>query len=94
LLTHPTHEALSALKLDGMAEAFAELITEDRGRSLDPVAWIGLMLDREQARLSISTEPGPRIGVEKGPLFRGGTTRLTRRSFPAGAGVSGALLGG
>ena len=50
MLTHPTHEALSALKLDGMAEAFAELITEDRGRSLDPVAWIGLMLDREQAR--------------------------------------------
>jgi len=50
LLTHPTHEALSALKLDGMAEAFAELVTEDRGRSLDPVAWIGLMLDREQAR--------------------------------------------
>ena len=36
MLTHPTHEALSALKLDGMAEAFAELITEDRGRSLDP----------------------------------------------------------
>jgi DNA replication protein DnaC len=50
LLTHPTHEALNALKLDGMAEAFAELITQDRGRSLDPVAWIGLMLDREQAR--------------------------------------------
>ena len=50
MLTHPTHEALSALKLDGMAEAFAELIAEDRGRSLDPVAWIGLMLDREQAR--------------------------------------------
>lgn len=50
MLTHPTHEALSALKLDGMAEAFAELIATDRGRSLDPVAWIGLMLDREQAR--------------------------------------------
>jgi DNA replication protein DnaC len=50
LLTHPTHEALHALKLDGMAEAFAELIAEDRGRGLDPVAWIGLMLDREQAR--------------------------------------------
>ena len=49
MLTHPTHEALSELKLDGMAEAFAELITEDRGRSLDPVVWIGLMLDREQA---------------------------------------------
>lgn len=50
MLIHPTHEALTALKLDGMAEAFAELIAEDRGRSLDPVAWIGLMLDREQAR--------------------------------------------
>jgi len=50
LLTHPTHEALNALKLDGMAEAFAELITQDRGRNLDPVAWIGLMLDREQTR--------------------------------------------
>ena len=50
MLTHPTHQALNALKLDGMAEAFAELISEDRGRSLDPVAWIGLMLDREQAR--------------------------------------------
>ena len=50
MLSHPTHEALSALKLDGMAEAFAELIAEDRSRSLDPVAWIGLMLDREQAR--------------------------------------------
>ena len=50
MLTHPTHEALSALKLDGMAEAFAELLAQDSGRSLDPVAWIGLMLDREQAR--------------------------------------------
>ena len=46
----PPTSALNALKLDGMAEAFAELITQDRGRSLDPVAWIGLMLDREQAR--------------------------------------------
>jgi DNA replication protein DnaC len=50
LLTHPTHDALSALKLEGMAEVFAELVGGDRGRDLDPVAWIGLMLDREQAR--------------------------------------------
>ena len=50
MLTHPTHEALSTLKLDGMAEAFAELLAQDSSRSLDPVAWIGLMLDREQAR--------------------------------------------
>jgi len=27
MLTHPTHEALRALKLDGMAEVFAELLT-------------------------------------------------------------------
>jgi DNA replication protein DnaC len=50
LLTHPTHETLRALKLDGMAEAFAELIADGRSRSPDPVEWIGLMLDREQAR--------------------------------------------
>lgn len=50
MLTHPTHEALRALKLDGMAEAFAELIADGRSRSPDPVEWIGLMLDREQAR--------------------------------------------
>lgn len=52
MLTHPAHEALCALKLDGMAEAFAELLSDDRGRDLDPVAWIELMLDREQARRS------------------------------------------
>lgn len=52
MLTHPTHDALCALKLDGMAEAFAELLSDDRGRDLDPVTWIGLMLDREQARRS------------------------------------------
>ncbi|MCE6966941.1 hypothetical protein LAZ41_00330, partial [Cereibacter sphaeroides] len=54
MLTHPTHNALTALRLDGMAfvgrsfhwkargsaSPFAELIAEDRGRSLDPVAWI------------------------------------------------------
>jgi hypothetical protein len=63
LLTHPTLDALTALRLEGMAfvgrsfhwkarlpsSPFAELIADDRGRSLDPVAWIGLMLDREQA---------------------------------------------
>lgn len=61
MLTHPTHDALCALKLvapqvrlrrNGMAEAFAELLSDDRGRDLNPVTWIGLMLDREQARRS------------------------------------------
>lgn len=49
VLTHPTHDALCTLKLDGKAEAFAELLSEDHGRDLDPATWIGLMLDREKA---------------------------------------------
>jgi len=47
MLTHPTHEALRALKLDGMAEVFAEMLAQDGSRQMDPVEWIGLMLDRE-----------------------------------------------
>jgi hypothetical protein len=47
MLTHPTHEALRTLKLDGMAEVFAELLARDGSRQMDPVEWIGLMLDRE-----------------------------------------------
>lgn len=39
MLTHPTHEALRALKLDGMAEVFAELLTQDGSRQMDPVEW-------------------------------------------------------
>ena len=49
MLTHPTHEALRTLKLDGMAEVFAELLAQDGSRQMDPVEWIGLMLDRESA---------------------------------------------
>lgn len=50
MLTHPTHQALRDLSLDGMAEVFAELTAQDRGQGLDPLDWIGLMVDREQAR--------------------------------------------
>ena len=49
MLTHPTHEALRALKLDGMAEVFADLLAREGSRQMDPVEWIGLMLDRESA---------------------------------------------
>ncbi len=52
MLTHPTHQALRDLGLDGMAEVFAELTAQDRGQGLDPLDWIGLMVDREQARRS------------------------------------------
>lgn len=49
MLTHPTYETLRALKLDGMAEVFAEMLHQDESRQMDPVEWIGLMLDRESA---------------------------------------------
>ena len=50
MLTHPTLDALRALKLDGMAEAFADLVAGDDARNMDPIEWIGLMVDREQVR--------------------------------------------
>jgi len=37
MLTHPTHEALRALKLDGMAEVFADLLAREGSRQMDPV---------------------------------------------------------
>lgn len=49
MLTHPTLDALRARNLDGMAEVFAELLARDGSRQMDPVEWIGLMLDRESA---------------------------------------------
>ena len=47
MLTHPTIDQLRALKLDGMAEAFAELQGQDRARELSPAEWLALLLDRE-----------------------------------------------
>ena len=35
MLTHPTLDTLRALKLDGMAEAFTELQTQDGSADLD-----------------------------------------------------------
>ena len=71
MLTHPTHEALSALRLDGMAEAFAELITEDRGRSLvggcgispDPEGQLemGYWIARPYWGLGFATEAGRQL---------------------------------
>ena len=49
MLTHPTLDQLSALRLDGMAEAFAELQAQDGGRRSAPADWLGLLLDREVA---------------------------------------------
>ncbi len=47
MLTHPTLDILRALKLDGMAEAFTELQTQDGSADLTHAEWLGLLIDRE-----------------------------------------------
>jgi DNA replication protein DnaC len=47
MLTHPTINQLRELKLDGMADAFAELQTQDRAKDLGHAEWLALLLDRE-----------------------------------------------
>jgi len=49
MLKHPTLDQLRAMKLDGMADAFAELAAQDRSRELDHAEWLGLLIDREIA---------------------------------------------
>jgi len=49
MLDHPTHEQLRQLKLDGMADAFAELQTQDKAADLSHAEWLGLLIDREAA---------------------------------------------
>ena len=49
MLMHPTIDQLRALKLDGMADAFTELQTQDSAKDLDHAEWLALLLDRETA---------------------------------------------
>ena len=49
MLTHPTIDQLRELKLDGMADAFAELAQQDAARDLGHAEWLALLLDREVA---------------------------------------------
>ena len=49
MLTHPTLDQLRALKLDGMAQAFAELQTRDGVDDLTHADWLALLIDRELA---------------------------------------------
>jgi DNA replication protein DnaC len=49
MLTHPTLDQLRALRLDGMAEAFAELQAQDGARDLPHADWLALLIDRERA---------------------------------------------
>ena len=49
MLHHPTLDRLKALRLDGMAETFAELQAQDRAAELSHAEWLGLLVDREEA---------------------------------------------
>ena len=49
MLNHPTIDQLRALRLDGMADAFVELQSQDAARDLAPAEWLALLLDRENA---------------------------------------------
>ena len=49
MLIHPTIDQLKALKLDGMANAFAELQAQDASNELGHAEWLALLLDREAA---------------------------------------------
>ena len=43
MLTHPTLEQMRALKLDGMADAFAELQVQDASNELGHAEWLALV---------------------------------------------------
>jgi len=47
MLAHPTLDHLKAMRLDGMAEAFADLQVQDAAADLSHAEWIGLLVDRE-----------------------------------------------
>jgi DNA replication protein DnaC len=49
MLTHPTLDHLKTLRLDGMAEAFADLQIQDAAADLSHAQWLGLLVDREVA---------------------------------------------
>lgn len=49
MLDHPTLDQLRSLKLDGMAEAFAELQERDGTADLTHAEWLGFLIDRESA---------------------------------------------
>ena len=49
MLDHPTLDQLKTLRLDGMAEAFAEMQSQDGTANLTHAEWLGLLVDRESS---------------------------------------------
>ena len=52
MLNHPTYDRLRSLKLDGMADAFADLQGRGDAAELNQAEWLGLLIDREAANRS------------------------------------------
>ena len=86
MLTHPTLDQLRALKLDGMAEAFAELQTQDRAKDLDHADWLALLLDREAASRNTKRcpDPAPRRPAAPRPGVASRTSTTARRASSTG----------
>ncbi len=49
MLTHPTLEQLRQLKLNGMADAFADMNGQDAMADLSHAEWLDLLVEREIA---------------------------------------------
>ena len=90
MLTHPTIDQLRALRLDGMAEAFVELQSQDAARDLAPAEWLALLLDREEyprPGTTYDTLAGLKpsfIAFGEAPAWEGGPTlaEQIQRKFP------------
>ena len=68
MLTHPTINQLRELKLDGMADAFAELQTQDRAKDLGHAEWLAVLLDREAVdRASREPDYNALVRIERLP---------------------------
>ncbi len=52
MLDHPTLDQLKELRLDGMADAFTELQSQDAAADLGHAEWLALLIDRERANRS------------------------------------------
>ena len=73
MLDHPTHDLLRQLKLDGMADAFTELQSQDSAADMGHAEWLGLLIDREVAN---------RTTKRFQSRLRAASTRLCSNSSP------------
>lgn len=55
MLDHPTLDQLKTLRLDGMAEAFTEMPSQDGTANLTHAEWLGLPIDRESSSRETKT---------------------------------------